>query len=80
MNEWKDRIIRNPEVMVGKPIVKGTRITVEFILDRLSAEGSMEKVLSDYPHLTREDILAALAYARDALSTDEVILAPASGQ
>lgn len=62
-----DRIERNPDVMVGKPVIKGTRITVDLILEKLAADVPIEEILADYPHLTREDVLAAVAYARSLL-------------
>lgn len=62
-----DRIERNPKVMVGKPVIRGTRITVELILDKLAADIPIEAILEDYPHLDREDVLASLAYARSLL-------------
>ena len=63
-----DYIIVDPKVMVGKPIIRGTRITVEFILERMAAGDSVEDLLEGFPHLTREGILAALAYAKDTVS------------
>ena len=51
--DWKDRIEVNPAVLVGKPIIKGTRISVELILDRLADGWSMEDVLASYPHIRR---------------------------
>ena len=68
------RIISDPEVMMGKPIIKGTRITVELILRLLSEGRTNAELLDDYPHLTVADIEAALAYAADHLGR-EVILA-----
>jgi len=68
-----ERIDINPQVMLGKPVIRGTRITVEILLEKLAAGHSTEEILDDYPRLTREDVLAAVAYAREALSTDEVI-------
>jgi len=62
-----DRIERNPKIMVGKPVIRGTRITVELILGKLAADVPIEEVLEDYPHLTRDDVLASLAYARSLL-------------
>lgn len=59
-----DRIVIDPRIMLGKPIVSGTRITVEAILDRMAAGADVPGVLEDYSELTREDVLAALAYAR----------------
>lgn len=57
-----ERISINPEVMGGKPCITGTRITVELILEKLAAGMSYETILEDHPRLTREDILAALAF------------------
>ncbi|TFG34813.1 DUF433 domain-containing protein [Candidatus Thorarchaeota archaeon] len=55
--------------MLGKPVVAGTRITVELILEKLAAGETIEQLLEDFPQLTREDILAALAYASVALKS-----------
>ena len=80
--EWRDRIVRNPKIMVGKPTVAGTRITVELILDLLASGESTEAILHDYAPLKRNDILAALAYASqvtpglDDLGTDRQFLLP----
>jgi len=62
----------NPKIMVGKPVIKGTRITVELILEKLAAGDSVEDVLKSYPHLNREQILACLEYAHRSLSADFV--------
>jgi len=67
-----ERVELDPKVMLGKPVIRGTRITVELILEKLAADVSIEGVLADYPQLAREDVLAALAYARQALGTDEI--------
>lgn len=72
--ELLDRIEIHPGVMLGKPVVRGTRITVEILLEKLAAGATTEEILADYPDLEREDVLAALAYARQAVSTDELIL------
>ena len=61
-----ERITIDPQVMVGKPCVKGTRITVELILEKLAADMTYEDILADHPRLTREDILAAIAFAPDS--------------
>ena len=63
MTEIGNRIIIDPRIMGGKPIIKGTRIPVYFILELLSNGWSIEDILKEYPHLTREDILAAIRYA-----------------
>jgi uncharacterized protein (DUF433 family) len=56
----------NPEIMVGKPVIKGTRITVEIIMEKLSARESIADILKSYPHLTRQQILAAIAFATES--------------
>jgi uncharacterized protein (DUF433 family) len=63
--QWKDRITIDPAVVVGKPIIKGTRITVELILDRIADGWSIDEVLVAYPHISREDVLAAILFAAD---------------
>jgi uncharacterized protein (DUF433 family) len=65
-----ERITANPMILGGKPIIRGTRISVEFILDLLSADVSEKEILEDYPHLIKEDILACLKYAAQALHPD----------
>lgn len=71
-----ERIEINPAVMLGKPVIRGTRITVELILRKL-AEGATEtELLEDYPHLTTEDIRAAVAYGAAAVTHEEVVLLP----
>jgi uncharacterized protein (DUF433 family) len=60
---WSERISLDPEVLAGKPVVRGTRLAVEFILELLAAGRSDSEILDDYPGLTKEDILACLAYA-----------------
>lgn len=73
------RIEINPRVMMGKPVIRGTRIPVELILRKL-AEGATEAELLDaYPNLATEDIQAALAYAADALAHEETLITDASG-
>ena len=68
-----NRIEINPRIMVGKPVVKGPRIPVELILKMLSHEMSIKEILEEYPHLTKEDIQACLAYAAQALEVEEVL-------
>ena len=65
-------IVSNPKVMMGKPVVVGTRITVELILEKLAAGETIEQILDAHPRLTRQAVLAALAFARDALRADVV--------
>ncbi len=59
----------DPSVMMGKPVVAGTRITVELILEKLAAGESVEQILESHPRLTKEGVLAALAYAAQAISS-----------
>ncbi len=66
----------NPEVMLGKPVIRGTRITVEGILEGLGAGESVEDLLAAHPRLTREAIQAALTFAAEALKADVVYPAP----
>ncbi len=60
---WSERIIVDPEILAGKPAIRGTRLAVEFILDLLAAGQSESQILANYPGLSREDILACLSYA-----------------
>ena len=62
----------NPKIMFGKPAIKGTRITVELILDKLSNGETIEQILASYPHLAREQILACIKFARKSLSLETV--------
>jgi len=73
MNELLRRIEINPEIMGGKPVIKGTRITVESILRRLSEGLNIKEILEDYPYLTEEDIRAALLYASKVLEDETII-------
>lgn len=74
-----NRIEINPRVMLGKPVIRGTRITVELILRKLS-EGATEADLIDaHPRLTREDIRAAIAYAADILANEETLSLESAG-
>ncbi|MBE7544295.1 MAG: DUF433 domain-containing protein [Bryobacteraceae bacterium] len=60
---WTDRIVADPAILAGKPVVRGTRLSVELILELLAAGESEQSIIENYPGLTREDILACLAYA-----------------
>lgn len=70
--DWKERIVIDPEIMVGKPVIRGTRISVEFILDLLSRGWTTEQILEEYDHLTPEDLQACLAYASAVLNSEKV--------
>ncbi|MBV7327313.1 DUF433 domain-containing protein [Chloroflexi bacterium TSY] len=69
---WEERIVIDPEILVGKPIVKGTRLAVEFIIDLLASEWTEEDILRNYPGLTKADILACLRYASSVLQAEKV--------
>jgi uncharacterized protein (DUF433 family) len=69
-----DRIEINPKIMLGKPVIRGTRITVELILRKLSEGAKEEELLDAYPNLKPEDIRTALAYAADTLAHEESIV------
>jgi len=58
-----ERVVMDPEILAGKPVIKGTRLAVEFVLELLAAGQSESEILTSYPGLAREDILACLAYA-----------------
>jgi uncharacterized protein (DUF433 family) len=73
---WHEHITVDPEVLVGKPIVKGTRISVEFIVDLLGRGWTQEQILREYDHLSSEDVQACLAYASDVLKAERVHLLP----
>ena len=62
------RIVADPEIMMGKPVIEGTRITVELVLTRLGEGRSVADILAEYPHLKRDQITAAIDYARDAVA------------
>ena len=68
----KKLIVSDPKIMMGKPVITGTRITVEMILEKLSAGETVEDILEAHPRLTREAIRAALAFAAQALRADVV--------
>ena len=61
-------ITSDPKIMVGKPVIRGTRITVELVLEKLASGDTIEDILDAYPHLTRDGIQAAIDFARDAVS------------
>lgn len=69
------RITVDPKVMFGKPVIKGTRITVELILRKLAKGMTDEQILVHHPHLTVEDIRAATAFAADHLANEEIVVA-----
>lgn len=65
--DWRDRIVSDKEVLLGKPVIKGTRISVELILELLAEGWSEAQVLESYPNITAEDLKAVFAYLRDGM-------------
>ena len=72
-NELLERIVINPKVMVGKPVIRGTRLTVQYILGLLAHGATIEEILQEYEGLTREDILACLMFAREVLENADFV-------
>jgi uncharacterized protein (DUF433 family) len=73
-----ERIAIDPKVMFGKPVIQGTRITVELILRKLAEGMTEQQIIEHHPHLTVEDIRAAAAFAANHLAGDEIVLASGS--
>ena len=69
---WEDRITLDPDILVGKPVIKGTRLSVEFIVDLLAQGWSEEEILRNYPGLAHADIQACLGYASEILRAEKV--------
>jgi uncharacterized protein (DUF433 family) len=67
-----EKIEVNPNIMFGKPVIKGTRVTVEQILRKLAGGMTVEEIITDHPHLRKEDILAAQEFAADYLADEEI--------
>jgi len=70
--KWQDHITIDPAILVGKPVVKGTRIAVELVVDLLGRGYTVEQVLKQYDHLTADDVQACLAYAAEVLQSEKV--------
>jgi uncharacterized protein (DUF433 family) len=68
-----ERIEINPDIMDGKPVIRGTRVPVELVLCKLGAGMSLEAIMADHPRLTRDDILATQAFAADYLADEEIV-------
>ena len=71
--DWRERIASDPDILMGKPVVKGTRISVELILDWLAQGWTHETLLESYPHIVKEDILAALAFAAEMMRDEQYV-------
>ena len=70
--DWRERIETNQKILVGKPIIKGTRISIDFILELLAQGWTYEQILKNYPQLKKEDISAALEYSAHALKLESL--------
>jgi uncharacterized protein (DUF433 family) len=75
---WEERIISDPDILVGKPTIKGTRLAVDFLLERLADGWSEDDLLESYPRLTKQDLQAVFAYASESLKDGLFIPAPRS--
>lgn len=73
---WQDRITVDSGVLAGKPVIKGTRTAVEFVIDLLGRGWTTEQILREYDHLKPEDIQACFAYASEVLKSERVYLLP----
>ena len=71
--DWREHIEQDPGVMLGKPVIKGTRLTVEMILERLGQGAPVEDLLASYPQLRAEHVRAAQAFAAASLALDETV-------
>ena len=72
MKHWSDWIVADPKIMMGKPVIAGTRITVELILEKLAAGETVEQIIEAHPRLSREAVRAALAFASDVLHSETI--------
>jgi len=71
---WQERIAVDPNVLVGKPVIRGTRLAVEFIIDLLAQDWSEQQILDSYPGLVHDDVSACLKYASETLKSERVYL------
>ena len=76
--EILSRIEMNPDILMGKPVIKGTRISVELILRKLSEGMTIDQIIEVYPHVSKEDVFASLTYASEIIANEEVIFPKAS--
>ncbi len=72
MINWKEHIVSAPGILSGKPVIRDTRISVELVIEKLSEGESIEQILQSYPHISKENILACLAYAKDSLNNEVI--------
>ncbi|MGH7486223.1 MAG: DUF433 domain-containing protein [bacterium] len=74
--DWRERIVVDPKILVGKPVIRGTRIAVELVVDLLARGCTKENILRLYDHLTASDVQACLAYASETLRSERVYAIP----
>lgn len=74
--DWHDRVTVDADVLVGKPVIKGTRIAVEFVIDLLARGYTPQQIITQYDDLTLDDIQACLAYAAEVLRSEKVYALP----
>jgi uncharacterized protein (DUF433 family) len=77
---YQERIIADPRILAGKPVVKGTRIAVDLVLEELAQNPAIDELLAAHPDLTRADVQACLAYAKDIVTGEEVSPKPVKGE
>ena len=70
--DWRSRIVADPNVLVGKPVIKGTRISVELVMDLLAAGYTPDQIRQQYDHISLDDIHACLAYAREVIRSERM--------
>ena len=73
MTEWKPRITVDPDILCGKPIVRGTRISVDLLMDRLADGWTVEEILAAYPSITKDDVLAAIAFVTEVFREEDFV-------
>ncbi|HVG10415.1 MAG TPA: DUF433 domain-containing protein [Thermoanaerobaculia bacterium] len=74
--DWREHIAVDPQILVGKPVIRGTRIAVELVIDLLARGYTKEQILDQYDHITDADIQACLAYASETLRSERVYALP----
>ena len=70
MKDWKSHIEANPDILYGKPVIKGTRISVDLILEKMSCGESFQEIIQSYPDLKEDDLYASLAYASSLIRNE----------
>lgn len=76
LKDWEERIVVDPKILVGKPVIRGTRLSVEFILGLLANDWTIQQVLDEYPQLKREDVIAVLKYATEMVKEEKAYPIP----